>query len=254
MHSGIWFCKLKTSTTFWNLDSSLGTFECLPYVKQSSKKQFLLNQGNDSFKLVSKENKRKWSQHIGASDIPCICLPPKNKTSASTLSIYSKCFCGSCGIQHHITRNLGGGLPPCVLGNGQTDLSHSCGTCSDSGTGTSPSQPESRSPWKTLVDNHLWTREPFQKFRFPEGKSQHIAGAKTYKFGHTGVGKRNGLTLSASPLPWGSTAYGQERSLSPWFLLQRKRRVCAWAPGFPAGAGYCQRSSFLSHSIQSTKL
>lgn len=38
VHGGIWFCKLKTSSTFWNLDSSLVTSECLPFAKQSSKK------------------------------------------------------------------------------------------------------------------------------------------------------------------------------------------------------------------------
>ncbi|KAM7058605.1 V-set and transmembrane domain-containing protein 1-like isoform 3-T3 [Molossus nigricans] len=47
-----------------------------------------------------------------------------------TASIHKqKCFCGNCGIQHHMPRDPGGVSPTCASGNRQIDLGTSCGTC-----------------------------------------------------------------------------------------------------------------------------
>lgn len=66
--------------------------------------------------------RKKQTDHHGGIRHPCsVPTAFNNKNSASIRK--QKCLCGSCGIQHHMPRDLGGVLPTCALGNRQTDLS-----------------------------------------------------------------------------------------------------------------------------------
>lgn len=109
-------------------------------------------------------------------DSPHFATLPNNNNLA--LIHGQKCVCGSCGIQHHKLRDLGGVLPTCSLGNRHRDC--------DPGYGPmNLFQALLAVIWEplknTVLDNYPQTREPLQKCRFPEKKFQHIIGAKKPK-------------------------------------------------------------------------
>lgn len=86
------------------------------------------------------------------------------------------------------------------------DLSPSCGPCRSPWTNSGPSWPWSRSPWKkTVLNNHPWITEPLWKSRSPGEKFQNTNEAKN-QFGLIRDGKKNSLTLLASPLSQGGKA------------------------------------------------
>ena len=101
--------------------------------------------------------------------------------------------------------------------------------------------------WEPLENTDL-NNQPLTlwKSRSPVEKLQHTTRAKKSKIGHIGEGKRNSLTLHASPLPQGSTAQCQE-SLSQPMISFAVESKSVWVPSFPSCARCCQWGPFLSH-------
>lgn len=130
------------------------------------------------------------------------------------------------------------------------DVCPSCGLGSGLWTGSSPFSLQSRSPWKTrsLMIIHK------QKDQVSSGEvpACHWNKQIKYEFVSIGRGRKNSLTLPLSLLLQGNPAWGQEMFLA-CDLSSRGGEMCEGASGFPSCVGPCQRGSFLSHPIQSTK-
>ena len=142
------------------------------------------------------------------------CIPHNQQHSLAFIH-GQNCLSGNCGIQHHKPRDPGGVSPTQASGHRHTHLGPGCGPWSGPWTCSKLPQPLSPAAWvpleSTALDNHLPTRKPLWKPRFPKAKFQHTVGTKIYiyKFGHIGEGKKNSLTLPMSPSRQGSTAQGQ---------------------------------------------
>lgn len=113
----------------------------------------------------------------------------------------------------------------CVSDNRPTDLGTSFGHCSGLWTSLSPPQLLSGKPWRTLLNNYPWIREPLWKSSLPGEHFQHTIEAKWYEFGCTGESKRNSLSLPMSPFHQCRTLCAKKDHLSSWFHPRQKARV-----------------------------
>lgn len=92
-------------------------------------------------------------------------------------------LCGSCGIEHHTSRDLRGVSPTGVLSDKHTDLGSSCGPYSGYELAIVPMGHVWEPLENTILDIHPQMRKPLWKFRFPVEKFQYTAGAKNTTFG-----------------------------------------------------------------------
>ena len=109
---------------------------------------------------------------------------PRNNND-STITHKQKYLCWSCGIQYQMPRNQGGVSPTCMLAVRHRDFGSSCESCSGLWASYKPSQPQARSPWRTVLDNHPWIKETLWEVSQREVSATtgaHTHTKKKYKF------------------------------------------------------------------------
>ena len=122
-------------------------------------------------------------------------------------------------------------------------------------TGSSPSWPQTRSPYRILTwtTSYLLYGSPGVQWRSPNIPPEQKKKKKKIKIGHIGEEKRNSLTSPSSHFPEGATTHSKRTLLGLWFIPQRKGRVCEWALGSLTYVGHYPEGPFLSGLIQHTE-
>ena len=148
--------------------------------------------------------------------------PPNNNDSAMTHE--QKCLCWSCGIQHHMPRDLGAVSPTCVLGDRHRLLFQlrilQCPMKQHQPFSATTQEPLEN----TVLDNHSWMKEILWEAPSRGVPARHWS-KKIWVWMHWKVWMhmKNSVTLSTSPFPQDSTAQCQKRpSSAPNFSRWRK--------------------------------
>lgn len=135
--------------------------------------------------------------------------------------------------------------------NRHTDPSTSCGPWMAHELALAPLGHKPGVPIEYWLEQ--WATYFMEAQEFSGEASVYHQRKKKSKIRHIGKEKRNSLTLPSSNFPKGATTQSKRTLLGLWFIPQRKRRVCEWAPGSLSYVGHYPGGPFLSGLIQHTE-